>query len=97
MADKLEDAITSDLNLSSNNNEKIFSDDLKNEKKDLENRDFNDGNGENSRVEESLTIEDELQQKDSENEEDKQQGSSKDVTHGKKPLNCYCMHFKIIF
>ena len=96
MADKLEDAITSDLNLSSNNNEKIFSDVLKNDKKDLENGDFNNGNGENSRVEESLTIEDELQQKDSENE-DKQQGSSKDVTHGKKPLNCCCMHFKIIF
>lgn len=49
---------------------------MKNEKKEY------------SKVEESLTIEDELQQKDTKDSKDKQQSSSKDATHGKKP-NCY--------
>ena len=87
MAEELNDPITNDLDLSSNTNGKVSSEVLKYDEKNFGNENSNDGKDENSKVEESLTIEDELQQKDSKSE-DNHQSSSKDVTEGKKQLNC---------
>ena len=77
LSDKIKDVITSDLDLKERN-EKIPSDTLENEKKE----DFE--KEEDKKVKESLTIEDELRQKDIESV-NKEQRSSKD---GKK-LNCF--------
>ena len=77
LSDKIKDVIESDLDLKERN-EKIPSDTLENEKKE----DFE--KEEDKKVKESLTIEDELRQKDIESV-NKEQKSSKD---GKK-LNLF--------
>ena len=78
LSEKIEDVITSDLDLSgTKGNENIPSDTLENEKKE----DFE--KEEDTKVEESLTIEDELRQKDIESV-NKENSSSKD---GKKLKN----------